>query len=196
MIFLIRHGQTDFNAEGRLQGRLDSRLTELGMAQARRMAEQLRPFVQDHELTRVICSPSLRTRHTAQIVCDVLGFDGETAIEPRIAEVDVGHWEGVTREDLEREAPGVFGQPGWLCQAPGGESYEAMAQRLGAWLGEIDETDGQRRIVVSHGIAGRVVRHLYARTSTEQLWTAPSPPQDAVFRLYGGVAERVDATNP
>jgi probable phosphoglycerate mutase len=195
LIFLIRHGQTDFNAEGRLQGRLDSRLTELGMEQARRMGEQLLPHVQGHPDVRVICSPSLRTRQTAQIVCESLGFAGEIAIEPRVAEVDVGAWEGFNYADMAREAPGVFGVPGWLCRGPGGESYEVLATRLQAWLDEIDEADGARRVVVSHGIAGRVMRHLYARTSQEQLWSDPSPPQDAVFRLSGGVVERVDGAS-
>jgi probable phosphoglycerate mutase len=189
LILLIRHGQTDFNAEGRLQGRLDSRLTPLGIEQAGRMAERLRPFVQAHPDVRLICSPSLRTRETARIVCESLGHGGEIAIEPRIAEVDVGRWEGFTREDLEREAPGVYGSPGWLCRGPGGESYEALAARLGDWLAEIDEADGARRLVVSHGIAGRVLRHLYAREPESALWTTSPPPQDAVFRLHGGLVE-------
>ena len=192
MIFLIRHGQTDFNREGRLQGRLDSRLTDEGMAQARRMAEHLRPFVAEHPHWDVIASPSLRTRHTARIVSEALGLDGEIAIDPRVAEVDVGEWEGLTREDLEVVAPGVFGSVGWLCKAPGGESYEDISERLGAWLAEIDEHDGRRRIVVSHGIAGRVLRHLYAREPAEQLWATPSPPQDAVFRLHAGTIGRID----
>jgi probable phosphoglycerate mutase len=192
LIFLIRHGQTDFNAEGRLQGRLDSRLTELGQTQARRMAEQLRPFVEEHPDWEVICSPSLRTRETARIVCEALGLECERAIEPRIAEVSVGDWEGLTREDLERIAPGVFGSPGWLCMAPGGETYPAMAERLGGWLAEIDEACGRRRLVVSHGVAGRILRHLYLKAPDDQLWTTPHPPQDAVFRLYRGTVGRID----
>jgi probable phosphoglycerate mutase len=192
LIFLIRHGQTDFNAEGRLQGRLDSQLTQLGREQARRMAEQLRPFVEDHPHWSMICSPSLRTRTTAGIVREALGLPCELEIEPRVAEVDVGAWEGFTREDLEREAPGVFGTPGWLCRGPGGETQEVLAARLADWLAGIDESDGRRRIVVSHGIAGRMLRHLYAKEHPELLWTTAAPPQDAVFRLYAGTVGRID----
>jgi probable phosphoglycerate mutase len=193
LIFLIRHGQTDFNRDRRLQGRLDSRLTELGMDQARRMAETLRPFVAEHPDWTVIASPSGRTRHTARIVCETLGLGAEVEIEPRIAEVDVGRWEGLGAEDIEAAHPGLMGQPGWLCQAPGGECLEDLSSRLGEWLAEIDETDGRRRIVVSHGIAGRVLRWLYAKAAPDNVWTSPSPPQDAVFRLHGGVVGRIDA---
>jgi probable phosphoglycerate mutase len=194
LIFLTRHGQTDFNRDGRLQGRLDSQLTELGIEQARRMGEHLRPFVAEHPHWDVIASPSLRTRRTAQIICETLGLEDPVTIEPRIAEVDVGEWEGLTREDLEVSAPGVFGSPGWLCKGPGGENQEVLAARIADWLAAIDENDGRRRIVVSHGIAGRVLRHLYAREPAELLWTTPPPPQDAVFRLYRGTVGRIDAS--
>jgi probable phosphoglycerate mutase len=76
--------------------------------------------------------------------------------------------------------------------APNGETYQDVADRLSAWLEEIDEQDGVRRIVVSHGIAGRILRHLYAQEPLEQLWTTPAPPQDAVFRLHGRLVERID----
>jgi broad specificity phosphatase PhoE len=192
LIYLIRHGETDFNREGRLQGRLDSRLTEKGQEEARRMAEHLRPHIEAHPQWAMIVSPAGRTRATAGIVHEALGLACEMQIEPRLAEVDVGSWEGWTREDLEREAPGVFGQPGWLCRSPDGEAYEVLAGRLAHWLEEIDEDDGVRRIVVSHGIAGRVLRHLYAKEHPDKLWSLPAPPQDAVFRLHGGVVHRLD----
>ncbi len=192
MIFLIRHGETDFNRDQRLQGRLDSRLTERGLEQARRMGEHLRPFVEAHSDWEMIVSPAGRTRHTARIVHETLGLGCEMRIEPRIAEVDVGSWEGMNREDLERMAPGVFGQPGWLCRSPDGESYETLSGRLAHWLSELDEDDGKRRIVVSHGIAGRVLRHLYAKAHPDELWVMPGPPQDAVFLLHRGVVGRID----
>ncbi len=85
-------------------------------------------------------------------------------------------------------APGVLDQPGWLFASPGGETYDMVAARVGAWLRELDETDGRRRIVVSHGVAGSVLRELYGGGPAEQT----RPPQDAVFLLYGGVVGRVD----
>jgi probable phosphoglycerate mutase len=192
LIFLIRHGQTDFNRDRRLQGRLDSRLTETGMEQARRMAGHLRPFVDEHPDWIMVASPAGRTRHTAQIVRETLGLKDEVLIEPRLAEVDVGRWEGLGADEIEAAHPGLMAQPGWLCQAPGGERFEDLAARLGEWLAELDEADGRRRIVVSHGIAGRVLRWLYAREAPEAVWTTPSPPQDAVFLLHHGVVGRID----
>ena len=194
MIFLIRHGQTDFNAERRLQGRLDSRLTETGIGQARRMAGVLRPFVAEHPDWVIVASPAGRTRHTAQIVREELGLEGEIQLEPRLAEVDVGCWEGLNAAEIEAAHPGMMAEPGWLCRSPDGERLEDLAARLGAWLAEIDPADGRRRIVVSHGIAGRVLRWLYGKEQPDAVWTTPSPPQDAVFLLHGGVVGRVDET--
>jgi len=192
LIFLIRHGQTEFNLQGRLQGRMDSPLTPLGEEQARRMGRCLKPFVDQPDLWRVIASPLGRTRRTAEIVLEELGLTHEIEFDHRLVEIDVGEWEGLAREDIDAVSPGVIGTPGWLLRTPGGESYEAAAERLGAWLAEIDEDDGLRRLVISHGIAGRILRNLYLGGDREMAWVAPSPPQDAVFRLYGSVAGRVD----
>ena len=192
MIFLIRHGQTEFNLQGRLQGRMDSPLTPLGQEQAKRMALCLKPFVEAPEHWEVIASPLGRTQRTAEIVCETLGLGGGISLDHRLAEVDVGDWEGLSREDIEAIAPGVIGTPGWLLRTPGGETYEAVAERLGSWLAGIDENDGRKRLVVSHGIAGRVLRNLYAGGGQDPGAPAPQTPQDAVFRLYGGVAGRID----
>ncbi len=192
MIFLIRHGQTEFNLQGRLQGRRDSPLTPQGEAQAKRMAACLQAFIDEPETWRVISSPLGRTRRTAEIVCESLGFSHEIELDERLAEVDVGEWEGLAREDIDAIAPGVIGTPGWLLKTPGGEDYDTVAGRVGAWLAGIDEADGRRRLVVSHGITGRILRNVYAGGHPDAAWTASPPPQDAVFRLFGGVVGRID----
>ncbi len=187
MIYLIRHGQTEFNLAGRLQGRLDSPLTDLGVEQARRMGLRLKDLIAgDHPRARVVSSPLGRTRRTAEIVCDAIGLDCRIELEPRLAEIDVGDWEGLDRAGIQRAAPHVDFQPGWLFQAPGGEREADLEARLGAWLAEVDEADGLVRVVVSHGVAGRVLRRLYCGAEGE------APPQDAVFRLYKGLSGRVD----
>lgn len=189
MIFLIRHGQTEFNVQRRLQGRMDSSLTELGVEQARRMGRVIKDFAVDRpELWRVISSPLGRTLRTAEIVCEEMGLGGRMELDPRLAEIDVGDWEGMTREEIETVKPGACSDEGWIFTAPGGETYDDVAARVRALLADHDEADGRRRLFVSHGLSGSVLREVYAKAEFERSW----PPQDAVFRLYGGVVGRVD----
>ncbi len=192
MIYLIRHGQTEFNREVRLQGRLDSPLTELGVEQARRMGRHLRDFIDDPSLFHLISSPLGRAVRTAEIVREASGLDLRIELEPRVMEVSVGAWEGLDRQQIEAVAPGMIGSPGWLLRAPGGETYADVAARVSDWLAQIDETDGRRRIVVSHGVTGRLLRNLYGGGDHVTVGQGASPPQDAVFRLHKGVVGRID----
>ena len=187
MIFLIRHGQTEFNREGRLQGRLDSPLTDLGVEQARRMGHCLKSFIDDPAQWRLIASPLGRARQTALIVREATGLACEIEFDSRLAEISVGDWEGLTRAEIGAGGPGD-----WMYDAPGGEGREALESRIRQWLASIDQTDGQRRIVVSHGVTGRLLRNLYAGGGHATAWQGESPPQDAVFLLHGGVVGRVD----
>lgn len=188
MIYLLRHGQTEFNREGRLQGRLDSPLTALGQDQARRMGRVLRQVIERPEAWTMVASPLGRTRHTAELVREAAGLDCRIEIDDRLAELDVGQWEGLNRQEILACAPHVDFAPGWMFDAPGGEGAHGMSARLAAWLAEHDESDGRRRIVVSHGVAGRMLRHLYCGVATDH----SSPPQDSVFLLHQGVVGRID----
>lgn len=192
LIYLVRHGQTEFNQAQRLQGQRNSTLTELGVEQARRMGSHLKPLVDDHDRWVMIASPLGRTVHTAEIIRETIGLKSEITLDPRIQEVNVGDWEGFHHQEIEAMAPGVMKEPGWLLRAPGGERYEDIAGRIGSFIAEIDETDGRRRIVVSHGIAGRILRGLYSGLAPDQIWVGRPPPQDAVFHLSGGKVVRID----
>jgi probable phosphoglycerate mutase len=192
LIYLVRHGQTVSNSERRLQGQADSPLTEQGVEQARRVGLQLKALVEDPGIWQIIASPLGRTVHTANIIREAIGLKGEIALEPRIMEVNVGEWEGLNREQIEAISPGITIGHDWLARTPGGERYEDISARLGAFLAEIDETDGRSRIVVSHGIAGRVMRGLYLKWSLDEIWSHDPPPQDAIFHFQGGTIRRID----
>jgi broad specificity phosphatase PhoE len=192
VIYLVRHGQTDFNAQHRLQGQCDSALTALGIEQARRMGDHLKGLVDDPARWVMIASPLGRAVRTAEIIRETIGLGCEITLDPRIQELHAGAWEGLNHREIEAIAPGVTGQPGWLLTAPGGERYADMAGRIASFIGDIDETDGYRRIVVSHGITGRILRALYSGAAPEQLWGNRPPPQDAVFHLSGGKVARID----
>ena len=192
MIFLIRHGQTEFNRQRRLQGRMDSPLTELGAQQARRMGEVLKAHVEHPDDWMVISSPLGRTRRTAEIVCEAMGLPHPIETDDRLMEIDVGAWEGLDGDEIEAMTPGARREPGWLLTAPGGETWETASARVADWLDEHNVRDGRRRLVISHGITGRILRALYEGEDGTGIWSLPAPPQDAVFRLWEGRIYRLD----
>jgi broad specificity phosphatase PhoE len=147
ILFLSRHGETDWNAEGRFQGHADVPLNDRGRAQARGLAHRL-------EATRIdaIYSSDLaRSRETAEIVADGRGLP-VTALK-ELREVDVGEWSGLTREEIEARWPGR--SQTWKDEGHGwleGETYEVMAARVVACLDRVArEHDGDRILYVGHG---------------------------------------------
>jgi broad specificity phosphatase PhoE len=146
-VLLARHGQSDWNASRRWQGRADRPLTGRGREQARALAARLAHI----ELDAVYSSDLRRARETAEEVARVQGLG---VIEvPDLAEVDVGSWSGLTREEAQERFPAGYhrwlnGEPGW----EDGETYEEMAERvLAAVLMIAAEHEGGRALVVSHG---------------------------------------------
>lgn len=191
MIYLVRHGQTAFNAEGRLQGHVDSELTELGRAQAERVAKALESLVDRDAGWRLVSSPLGRARTTAETISRALG--GLPVEEDRrLIEVSFGQWDGRLRHEVAAAYPGAWGATGYRFTAPGCESYESVAQRLDAWLSDLPPEPERRVIAVAHGVTGRVLRGRYAGLPREEE-LSQAVPQDAVFRLSGGRIERIDA---
>ena len=194
MIYLVRHGRTVFNQEGRYQGGLDSPLTPLGLGQAARVGRLLRGLIGDPADWTIQASPLGRTRHTAQIICREIGQGATFTEDARLVEVNMGAWDGLTRPEIEAQFPDrLEGTSGYdfFFRAPGGESYRDLADRLGAWLAEA-QADPRPRIAVSHGVSGRVLRGLYLNLDPAEALRLEAP-QDAVFRLDGGQAQRIDA---
>lgn len=188
MIYLVRHGETEFNRERRLQGHVDSPLTELGRRQAQAVGAQLKALIGGAPGWRIVASPLGRTRRTAEIIGASLGI-AEIEIEPRLIELSWGDWDGRLRADLAAASP-AFGRSNWAFHAPTGESYAAMCQRLSSWLAELPPERERRVIAVSHGVTGRVLRGVYAGLPVETVMTHDAP-QDAVFRLAGGEIRRI-----
>ncbi|MFN3521714.1 MAG: histidine phosphatase family protein [Phenylobacterium sp.] len=191
MIYLVRHGQTAFNRDGRLQGHVDSELTDLGLEQARRVGERLRALVGEEMGWRIVASPLGRARTTAEHIARALG-GAAVEVHAELTEVSFGAWDGRLREELRTEYPDAFSPTGYMFTAPACETYEAVCDRLTAWLAGLEPEPGRRVIAVSHGVSGRVLRGLYAGLSREAALALPVP-QDAVFRLAGGLIERIEA---
>lgn len=191
MIYLCRHGQTFHNREGRLQGRSESDLTPLGRAQAAAMGDLLFDLVNRDPPAdwRIVASPLRRARDTAATIGARLGLP--VTLEERLVEIDVGEWSNRLREEVRGENPHLVGDDAWGFHAPGGETYEGMMARLTEWLAEQAAEPERRLIVVSHGVAGRLLRGAYAGLGKADT-LAQDIPQDAVYRLMNGQIDRLD----
>lgn len=194
MIYLLRHGETEWNRQRRLQGQLDSPLTERGLAQATAMGRALaRLLGDDSDGFRMVSSPLGRARSTARRVAEAIGYDpAAIAEEPRLMEHGFGIWQGELQDDLPHRFPEVWQAreaDKWDYRVPGGESYALVAARLAAWLSE--QAADARLIVVCHGLAGRILRGLYARAAPAEIF-AMTEPQDALFHLSEGLVTRFD----
>lgn len=190
-LYLLRHGETEFNVKRRLQGQQDSPLTARGRAQARAHGALLKTLIAEPEAWRVVASPLGRTMDTARLACAELGLP-EAAIEtdPRLMEIAFGDWEGLTWTEAEARHPDLWAareRDRWGFVVPGGESYAMVALRARAFL---DEPRGNT-IVVSHGAFGRVMRGLYSRLAPPEIKTLEQP-QDALHRLTQGTIARID----
>ncbi len=191
MIYLARHGETAFNRERRLQGHVDSPLTDLGVHQAHAVGGLLKDLVRDPAGWRLISSPLGRARATAEIIARQLGGGVEVEIEPRLIEITLGEDDGRLRGELEAAYPDAFGRTGWIFDMPTAERYDAVAARLESWLADLPPEPERRVIAVSHGVTGRVLRGLYANLPRNRTGEQDAP-QDAVFQLRGGAIGRID----
>ena len=191
MIYLCRHGQTEWNREHRLQGQCESDLTPLGRAQAGAMGALLQDLIalDAPAAWRIVASPLRRARDTAGIIGARLGLPVE--FDERLMELTVGDWEGRLRAELAREHPEAFTNREWFFAAPRGETYDQVMARVSAWLAEQAAEPERRLIVVSHGIAGRLLRGAYAGLSRADV-LAQDVPQDAIYRLEAGQIARLE----
>ncbi|QCQ91655.1 histidine phosphatase family protein [Rhodococcus sp. SGAir0479] len=150
-LILLRHGQTEYNATNRMQGQLDTDLSDLGRAQAKTAAQALadqRPFA--------IVSSDLRRAHdTALALGDHVGLPVET--DSRLRETHLGDWQGLTHTDVDEVSPGA--RVRWRTDAawapPGGESRVDVAARSLPLVQELleryDQWGPQPVVLVAHG---------------------------------------------
>jgi broad specificity phosphatase PhoE len=190
MIYLVRHGQTEFNRERRIQGHVDSPLTELGVRQAQAVGRLLRDLIREPDGWRIVSSPLGRAHATAELIAHRLG-GLPIELDARLKEMSWGAYDGRLRAELEAEEPETFGKTGWAFDAGTGETYDAVSERVGAWLAELPPEPERRIVCVSHGISGRVLRGLYANLGRDET-SLQEVPQDAVYLLRHGGVGRID----
>lgn len=150
-VYLVRHGETRWNAERRIQGQSDSPLTEKGEQQAMQVGERVRTY----GITHVIASDLGRTRRTAEIIADACGCG--VTLDARLRELDMGvleqrHLDSLTAEEELWRRQVVNGTPDG--RIPQGESMQELSERMHAALAAcLDQPTGSRPLLVSHGIA-------------------------------------------
>lgn len=173
-LWVMRHGETEWNVARRMQGRGDSALTARGRAQAARQAE----LVAGIEAAR-LSSPQGRACESARIVFAGLPF----ATDPRLSEICIGDWSGRLADDLRDEAPAAFagGRLGWYDHAPGGEGFAALRARVRAFIADLDGPT----VAVTHGITLRMIR---AELTGEDLHADTPFGQGAVHLIRAGRA--------
>ncbi|HHC6614695.1 histidine phosphatase family protein [Vibrio parahaemolyticus] len=191
-IFVLRHGETEFNADKKLQGHCNSSLTSKGSDQARRVGTTLKQYVENRPF-RVYSSTLGRALQTSQIVCEELNYSYENLNkEPRLKEFSLGEWEQRTIPSLEQEVPNLLAQNDWYLQAPNCETYESVRERLSSWLSDVAHDEDI--VVVSHGLTGIVLRGLLLGMDYTQVWQQDLP-QDAFFIIEDGRLTRVNCVD-
>ncbi|ELU8563994.1 phosphoglycerate mutase [Vibrio parahaemolyticus] len=191
-IFVLRHGETEFNADKKLQGHCNSSLTSKGCDQARRVGTTLKQYVENRPF-RVYSSTLGRALQTSQIVCEELNYSYENLNkEPRLKEFSLGEWEQRTIPSLEQETPNLLAQNDWYLQAPNCETYESVRERLSSWLSDVAHDEDI--VVVSHGLTGIVLRGLLLGMDYTQVWQQDLP-QDAFFIIEDGRITRVNCVD-
>jgi broad specificity phosphatase PhoE len=160
-LYLIRHGETDWNAARRLQGRLDIPLNDRGRAQSARCGKILRPLIAAGGRTAdefaFISSPLSRARETMEIARVELGLTPKQyVVDVRLAEMSFGRWEGLTYEEVkarDRAGLAMRERDKWNCSPPDGESYAMLCARVRDWHAAL----AGDAIVAAHGGVARAL---------------------------------------
>lgn len=184
IVYVIRHGQTDWNAEGRLQGQRDIPINATGRAQATRNGEALGELVGSADEFDFVASPLSRTRETMERLRTAMGLDPlGYRTDERLKELSFGDWEGFTTAEIKKTEPERLRERSkqkWSFIPPGAdaESYEILSWRIGAWLASLKGPT----IAVSHGGVVRSLFRIVGNVEEEEASTMPIH-QDRIVRI-------------
>ena len=160
-IYYIRHGETEWNALGRLQGTRDIPLNDLGRKQAAKagiiLADLFARDGRSETSLEFVASPLVRARSTMELVRDSLKLPSdEYAIDDRLREIAYGQWEGSTLAQMQAEDPELYAKrqtEKWTVSPPGGESYVEVQARVADWYHQLTEDT----VAVAHGGTARAL---------------------------------------
>lgn len=192
LIYFVRHGQTDWNVEGRLQGQADTDINETGRRQASANGLLLRELVPNPVAFDFVASPLRRTCETMERIREAMGLDPRAfRTDARLMELHFGDWQGFTYDELELREPGSRARrkiDKWNFQPPGpaAESYEILKSRVAAWLDDVQAPT----VCVSHGGVIRALFRLVEELPQKKA-AVMQVPQDRILRLEAGRLEWV-----
>ncbi|MBN1149392.1 MAG: histidine phosphatase family protein [Anaerolineales bacterium] len=158
-LFLIRHGETDWNVEGRYQGQADPPLNQRGHYQACELGEQLIAV----DLDVLYTSPLLRSAQTAEIIAEKLAIP--VYQDARLMEIHQGDWQTRLRSEIVQIYPNLFKRwetEPWNVTPPSGESLEQVQQRVYSAIDDILQNHTEQRIgIVTHRIPIALIKMRY-----------------------------------
>ena len=158
-IYYIRHGETSWNAAGRLQGVQDVPLNDLGRKQAAHAGNILADlFVRDgRDKSAFVASPLGRARSTMELVRGAMKLPpADYALDDRLREIGYGQWEGSTLSEMQVRDPQLFAKrqtEKWTVSPPGGESYVQVQARMQDWYNSVRADT----VAVAHGGTARAL---------------------------------------
>jgi broad specificity phosphatase PhoE len=189
-IVFIRHGETDWNLQGLIQGSVDTSLNATGLKQAARLANALSAMRKDFDFHTLHVSPQKRARQTMQPIARALERDDDViTLEPKVRELEFGIWEG--RPFWELKASPIYPahpEDRFFWRPEGGESYEDGVARIARWRASLTGP----ALVVSHGAVGRCLMGAIAGLGPREIIDLKTP-QGAWCLLDKGCISWFDA---
>lgn len=148
-LFFIRHGQTDWNIEEKIQGSRNIELNETGIRQAEELSTKV--LKDNYKFSKIYSSPQRRAAKTAEILSEATNI--QYIIDEGLAEVDLGAWEGLSWREVKEQYPTEYNE--WYInrrytKAPEGESYEDMIKRVLNALHKIIDENNEDVAIVTH----------------------------------------------
>ena len=190
LVYFVRHGQTGWNAEYRLQGQADTDLTDFGRGQADRNGRRLAQLIDDPSGFDFVASPLRRTRETMERIRFAMGLPkAGYRTDPRLIEIHFGDWQGYTFAELEQREPGSTlarqdNKWGFVPPGASAESYAILLERIRPWL----EAVTQPTVCVTHGGVIRTLFRMIEKVPESEA-AALEIVQDRVLKLENASLE-------
>jgi broad specificity phosphatase PhoE len=169
-LYIVRHGQTEWNVQKRMQGRLDSFLSLKGVEDAKR----LRDYLADTKFDEVISSPSGRAYKTAKLIQP---RNEKIMTDTRLMEIHLGKWQGKTEVEISHEFPKEYYH---YWKAPeryynhGGETFTDVISRLEDFLQDLEKIrSGGKVLIVTHGVAIMAILAIVKMLPIKDFWSGP-----------------------
>lgn len=167
-LFFIRHGQTDWNMQGNIQGSYDSELNDIGIRQAKELSEKV--IEDNYKLSKIYTSQQKRAIKTAQILSEVINIDC-TPIEG-LEEMNLGQWEGLSWAEVKEKFPNEYGE--WYAnrrytKSPKGESYQDVIERVLPVIHKIIEKNDNNVAIVTHSAVIMCIQCYLTDTPFEEM---------------------------